>query len=86
MKHFSMLSKKDVRECITYLWHIYLLIFCWWGFVGWLFFWGWVFLFWFLVFLISSSNLTMTRKPVSSCLGLTEAKSTVCKRLRNQFL
>lgn len=28
VKHFSMLSKKDVREYITCLWHDYLLIYC----------------------------------------------------------
>lgn len=41
--------------------------------------------FWFL-FLISHNIVAMTRKPVSSHLGLTEAESTVCKRLCNEFL
>lgn len=88
MKHFSMLSKKRC-ERVHYLSLAYLFADF---FVGGVFF-GWLVVFWgvgffgcFLFFLISSSNLTMTRKPVSSCLGLTEAKSTVCKRLRNQFL
>lgn len=66
MKHFSMLSKKDVRVYVTCLWRDYLLIY-------------WVFLF-------ITSILAITRKPVSSCLGLAEVESTVCKRLHNQFL